>query len=234
MTVESPAALVAALSRDLSETQRVQLAALLELVVTDELAPTAIRDPERVRDEHLADSLSGLEIKALRGAAQIADVGAGAGFPGLALASALPSAEVFAVESRGRACEFLVRAREAAGLKNAHVVQARAEEWCEGIERNDAVVARALAPQAVVLEYAAPLLKSGGTLVDWRGARSDAAERAALAAATMLGLERVEIRRVEPFAGARARHLHVFTKTGVTPSRFPRRAGVAHKRPLAS
>src|SRR5260370_1001444 len=75
---------------------------------------------------------------------------------------------------------------------------------------NDVVVARALAPQTVVLEYAAPLLRLGGSLVDWRGRRARPEEDAAARAAAELGLRRVEIRRVQPFAGARDHHLHVF------------------------
>jgi 16S rRNA (guanine527-N7)-methyltransferase len=112
------------------------------------------------------------------------------------------------------------------------VVRARAEEWQEGRSANEAVTARALAPQPVVLEYAAPLLVSGGTLVDWRGRRAPADELASLRAAALLGLRLLEIRRVEPFEGAGERHLHVFRKEGETPERFPRRAGMARKRPL--
>ncbi len=100
------------------------------------------------------------------------------------------------------------------------------------LARNDAVVARALAAQPVVLEYAAPLLRLGGTLVDWRGAREPEEERAALAAAAELGLRRAEVLQVEPFAGARNHHLHLYLKVRDTPERFPRRAGMARKRPL--
>jgi len=95
-------------------------------------------------------------------------------------------------------------------------------------------VARALAPQTVVLEYAAPLLRNGGALVDWRGRRSAEAEAQADRAATVLGLRRQEIRRVAPFEGATDHHLHVFTKVHETPPRFPRRAGIARKRPLGA
>ncbi len=112
---------------------------------------------------------------------------------------------------------------------------ARAEEWGEGVARNDLVLARALAPQPVVLEYAAPLLRLGGTLVDWRGKReSPEEEEAAGRAAALLGLRRTEMRRVVPFEGARDHHLHVFGKVAETPARFPRRAGVARKRPLVT
>ena len=109
---------------------------------------------------------------------------------------------------------------------------ARAEEWSAGIGCNDAVLARALAPQTVVLEYAAPLLRMGGALVDWRGRRDPSAEEAADRAASGLGLSRVETRRVMPFEQATDRHLHVFVKVAETPARFPRRPGIARKRPL--
>jgi 16S rRNA (guanine527-N7)-methyltransferase len=94
------------------------------------------------------------------------------------------------------------------------------------------VVARALAAQAVVLEYAAPLLRVGGVLVDWRGKRAPDEERAGGRAAEILGMHREEIRRVAPLEGATEHHLHVFSKITETPERFPRRAGMARKRPL--
>jgi len=209
-----------------------QLDRLLEVLAADEHAPTAIREPEHAARAHIADSLAALEVEALRDARQIADLGSGAGFPGLAIAVALPGAEVSLIESQRRKCEFLERARAAAGVQNARVVCARAEQWDAGLSRNDVVVARALAPQAVVLEYAAPLLREGGSLIDWRGRRDAQAEERADGAAAELGLRRQEVRRVVPFAGATDHHLHVFVKAQPTPARFPRRAGVARKRPL--
>ena len=205
---------------------------MLETLGEDEHAPTSVRDPEQAVDIHLADSLAALEIDAIANATALADLGAGAGFPGLALAIALPGAEVSLVESQRRRCEFLERVRVHARIENARVVRARAEEWSEGLSRNDAVTARALAAQPVVLEYAAPLLRLGGTLVDWRGRRQGAEEEASLLAAEALGLERLEIRRVRPFEGAIDRHLHVYRKVAETPERFPRRPGIARKRPL--
>ncbi len=98
---------------------------------------------------------------------------------------------------------------------------------------NDVVLARALAPATVVVEYAAPLLRLEGALVEWRGRREAEAERLGLAAAGQLGLELVEIRRVEPYVGARDHHLHIYLKKLETPSGFPRRPGMARKRPLA-
>ena len=226
-------ALRAALERHrLSSAQLAQLTAILDSIERDEHAPTAVRDPHEAIDAHLADSLVGLDIDELRRASALADLGAGAGFPGLPLAVALPRANVRLLESQRRKCEFLERLCDSAEVGNATVVCARAEEWSGGIGANDAVVARALAPQPVVLEYAAPLLRLGGTLVDWRGRRDERQEQAAAAAAPALGMRLLEIRHVHPFAGATDRHLHVFVKDGPTPERYPRRAGIARKRPL--
>jgi 16S rRNA (guanine527-N7)-methyltransferase len=211
--------------------QRSQLGALL-LALTDTRAPTAVRDPVLATDIHLADSLVALELDVVRRAARIADMGSGAGFPGLPLAVALPAVRFSLVESQRRKCQFLERVLAAAGIDNALVICSRAEEWRGGFDAHDVVVARALAAQPVVLEYAAPLLRAGGTLVDWRGRRNEEEERAAALAAAELGLRLLEILRVEPFRGARDHHLHLYEKVASTPPRFPRRPGVARKRPL--
>jgi 16S rRNA (guanine527-N7)-methyltransferase len=219
---------------ELTDGQRGRLTALLGLLASDEHAPTAIRDPARAASMHVADSLAALALEPVRAATRIADIGSGAGFPGAPLAVALASAEVNLLESQRRKCEFLLRVCEVAGIGNAKVICSRAEEWSDGLSRHDLVLARAVAAQPVVLEYGAPLLRLGGTLVDWRGQRSSAEEAAGLRATEELGLERVEIRRVIPYEGARNHHLHVFVKVAETPERFPRRAGVARKRPLGA
>jgi 16S rRNA (guanine527-N7)-methyltransferase len=215
----------------LSAKQRAQLEALLTMLGDDD-APTTVSAPTDAVDVHLADSLVALELDVVRQATQIADLGSGAGFPGLPLAVALPTAQFSLVESQRRKCHFLERAIAGAGIENARVVCLRAEEWRDGFDAHDVVIVRALASQAVVLEYAAPLLRSGGALVDWRGRRDDGEERSAGHAAAELGLRRLEIRRVEPYAEARDHHLHLYAKVAPTPPRFPRRPGIARKRPL--
>lgn len=218
---------------DLNADQQAQLAAVLVVLAEDEQAPTTVRDPERALDVHLADSLVALELERLRGSSgTIVDIGAGAGFPGVPLAVALPRLDVSLVDSQARKCGFIERVVDHAGISNASVRCARVEEWPEGLGIHDVVLARALAPQPVVLEYAAPLLKLGGALVDWRGARDPQEEQAAGVAAEQLGMEREAIHRVEPFEGVRDHHLHVYLKRRETPDRFPRRVGMARKRPL--
>jgi 16S rRNA (guanine527-N7)-methyltransferase len=217
----------------LSTRQRVQLEKILLALAADERAPTTVRDSARAVDIHLADSLVALGVEAISSAKRIADLGSGAGFPGLALAVVLPAAQLCLVESQVRKCAFMEGLLARAAVANARVVGARAEEWEEGMGANDVVLARALAAPAVVIEYAAPLLLLGGALVEWRGRREPAGERSGLAAARQLGLELAEIRRVEPYEGAQNHHLHIYLKKRETPSGFPRRTGMARKRPLA-
>jgi 16S rRNA (guanine527-N7)-methyltransferase len=208
------------------------LAAVLALQAADPAASTTARDPVAAVDRHVADSLAALELDAVRTARRIADLGSGAGWPGLALAAALPVAEVALVESVGRRSAYLERAVAVAGLGNVAVVHARAEAWPEGLDAHDLVTARALASLAVVAEYAAPLLAPGGMLVAWKGEVSAGEAADGAAAAAVLGLEPVEVRAVRPFAEAKRRTLHVLRKAAPTPPRFPRRPGTAAKRPL--
>jgi 16S rRNA (guanine527-N7)-methyltransferase len=217
----------------LSARQRAQLERVLALLASQPRAPTSVRCPERAVDTHIADSLVALELDSVRAAGAIADLGSGAGFPGVPLAVALEHSEVYLVESQAGKCLYLERTIAELGLANAQVVHARAEEWSAGGRENDVAIARALGSQALVLEYAAPLLRRGGLLVDWRGARSREEDQRAMRACEQLGMRLTEIRSVAPFLGARNHHLHLYLKVKDTPPGFPRRAGVARRRPLA-
>ena len=210
--------------------------ALLTALADEPDPPTAVRDPADALQRHIADSLSGLEVPDLGRAERIVDLGAGAGFPGLALAAALPGAHVDLVESTARKCDVIRRLASAASLSDrVRAIAARAEDHARGSDagRYDAVTARALGPLPVICEYAAPLLRAGGVLVAWKGARSAEEEAAGAIAASQLGLGAPEVRAVTPFPGAKARHLHVYSKVSETPNRYPRRTGLAAKRPLA-
>ncbi len=209
--------------------------AMLDALASEPDPPTTVKNPAEALDRHIADSLSGLEIHAIARSGRVGDIGAGAGFPGLVLAAALPASRVDLIESGRRKCAVAERLAVAAGLLNCRACAVRAEEWAagEGAEAYDVVTARAVAPLAVLSEYAAPLLRPGGAFIAWKGERDSAEEVAGAAAADILGLELDEVRRVAPFPEARGRHLHVYSKTAPTPARFPRRPGMARKRPLA-
>jgi 16S rRNA (guanine527-N7)-methyltransferase len=209
---------------------------LLEALAAEPDPPTTVREPRQVLDVHVADSLAACELAAVREEPRIADLGAGAGFPGLVLAAALPDSRVDLIEATRRKCEVIDRLAAAAGLEQrAQAVPARAEEWAAGggHAAYDVVTARALAPLAVICEYAAPLLRIGGTLVAWKGARDPAEEQAGARAASEIGLSPPEVVATTPYVGSRNRHLHVYSKVSETPARYPRRSGVAARKPIA-
>jgi 16S rRNA (guanine527-N7)-methyltransferase len=210
------------------------LARLVDVVASDPHAPTTVRAPLAVVEQHLADSLTALEVGRFRALRRIVDIGCGAGFPGAPLAAAMPPSCFDLLESSARKCAFAERLIVNAGLRNARAVHARAEEWGagSGAAAYDGATARALGPPAVVLEYAASLLEVGGLLYVWRGRRIPSEEEAARSAADQLGMALVAAHKVEPFAGSRNRHIHVYEKLSDTPRGFPRRPGVAAKRPL--
>jgi 16S rRNA (guanine527-N7)-methyltransferase len=209
-----------------------RLAALTRFLASEPTAPTAIHGATSIVEQHVADSLVALELEELRPGLRIVDIGSGAGMPGLPLAIALPDTSVVLVESNARKRDFIASAIRLCGLENAEAIATRAETWSEGIGRFDVVTARALGPLDVVAEYAAPLLRVGGSLIAWRGQRELAAEARGARAAAILGLRVAEAVRVTPFPGARNRYLHVMLKVRATPDRFPRRVGMAAKRPL--
>jgi 16S rRNA (guanine527-N7)-methyltransferase len=209
-----------------------RLEALLDLVAAEPAAITAVRDPSEGVDVHVADSLVALDVPRVRAARQIADLGSGGGFPGLALAIALPEARVALVESVGRKCAFLAGAAAELGVENVEVVNARAEAWEEGLGVHDLVAARALASLPVLVEYAAPLLAPNGLLVAWKGRREPPEEADGRAAAVALGMSEPAAVAVQPFPGAHERHLYLSSKVSPTPAGYPRRPGMARKRPI--
>ena len=215
----------------LSDRQAEQLAAVLELLERDEHAPSSVRG-EAALDVHVADSLTALVLDSVRSAQTIADIGSGAGFPGIVVAIALPAASVALIDSAARKCEFLERAIEAAGVGNARVLNTRVEEWGDGLGAHDVVTARAVASLGVLCEYAAPLLRLDGILLAWKGEVGADEAAAGARAAELLGLRSEEAIRSAPYAGSVAHRLYVFRKIAPTPARFPRRAGMASKRPL--
>jgi 16S rRNA (guanine527-N7)-methyltransferase len=211
------------------------LEALLAMLA-DPRAPISASTVKRARDVHISDSLSGLEIEPLAEASRVADLGSGAGLPGLVLAACRPDARFDLIESLGRKCEFLRETAVRMGLENASVVCERSEDWAssQGREAYDAVTARAVGSLATLAELASPLLADGGVLVAWKGARSEDEEAELARASAKLGMESVEVRSVRPYPGSRDRHIHLLRKNGPTPNGLPRRPGMAAKRPFGS
>jgi 16S rRNA (guanine527-N7)-methyltransferase len=216
----------------LSAQGREQLQTVLALLAEERASVSSVVD-ERAWRVHVLDSLTGLEVPELQEARRLADVGAGAGFPGLALAAALPGAQVDLIESVGRKCDFMRRAADAAGLADVEVIPLRSEEWAaaEGREAYDVVTARAVGRLSTLAELASPLLRAGGVLVAWKGKRDADEERQLDSAAEALAMQPAGILAVGGRAGSEHRHLHIVRKAGPTPDDLPRRPGMAKKRP---
>ena len=174
---------------------------------------TSLRDPGEARRVLLDDSLRGAEIvRSFEGS--IVDVGSGGGAPGIPLAYALPDREVALLESNGRKCAFL---REHAPA-NARVIRGRAEE--QEVDAFGVAVAKALAPPPVAAEWCLPLVRVGGAAILWVGPSAEAG-RVARVADRLGG----QLEQADGFL--------ILRKVAPTPEGFPRRPGIAKKRPLA-
>ena len=177
---------------------------------------TSIDDLDEARRALLEDALRAVSVVD-RFDGPIVDVGSGGGSPGIPLAAALPDREVVLLEARGRKCDFLREvARE---YPNVSVVEGRAEE--QETDRFGVAVAKALAKPPVAAEWCLPLVRPGGAAVLWLGPTADLDE----------------VGRVSEQVGGAAPEvvdgLVVLRKVSPTPEGFPRRPGIARKRPLA-
>jgi 16S rRNA (guanine527-N7)-methyltransferase len=187
-----------------------------ELVSTPGL--TSVSDPAEAKRLHRDDALT---AGSLLGDGPVVDVGSGGGSPGIPLAVARPELRFDLLDSVRRKCDFLSRWAEQ--FDNVSVVCARAEDHARGAGRDayGTAVARALAAPPVAAEWCLPLLRQGGRAVLFVGP-SAAADAVAKAAREVAG----ELEEGPP-------GFLLLRKTGPTPDRFPRRPGVARKRPLA-
>jgi 16S rRNA (guanine527-N7)-methyltransferase len=177
---------------------------------------TALKNTVEARRVLLDDALAGMAL--VRGFdGPIVDVGSGGGTPGIPLAASLPDRVVTLVEAERRKAEFLER--WTTELANLRVVWGRAEE--HPLELYRVAVAKALAPPPVAAEWCLPLVEEGGVAILWVGPSADPAA-VALAAERLAG-------ELEPSPPG----FLVLRKIGRTPLGFPRRAGMAKKRPLA-
>ena len=208
------------------------LIAFLDRMFVEPQNLTAIRDLDVAIDRHLVDSLWALRLPAIAHARRLVDIGSGAGFPGVALAVARPDLQVTLVESERAKADWLTRATHS--LANVHVVHDRAETLARARRHEwDVVTARAVGGLSTVLELAAPLLADEGSAVLWRGRRDTGDEWAGAQTSLVLGLLPGPVTHAQLHDGS-TRHLHEFTRTGIVPSRFPRRPGLAAKRPISS
>ena len=187
-----------------------EIAALTVFVERVRTGDQASRVMPKWRDhavQRLAESLDALELTQVRRAKDAADIGSGAGFPGLALAAALADANFTLIEQNVRRCGFLRQCVEAMALTNVEVVQAPVQLWADGESQFDLVTARGLWRAPAMFLLATPLLKDGGALVLWEhDPEKDGVEEEVRAAALRLSLSPVAI------VGEGGLCLNVYTK----------------------
>ncbi len=216
---------------------RAEAEAMLGWLVRVQEAPfniSAIRDAVEGRRKHVVDSLSCLPLARLRAGERCLDLGSGGGFPGIPVAVVCPNVDMVLVDASGKKASFLRAAVAELGLRNVTVEQARAEDLGRDVawrERTDCVLARAVAPLRVLLEYGLPLCQLGGRLLALKGKgvwqELGSAERAARTLGGRFGEE-----RMLELPGGGKRVIVRIDKMSHTPSRFPRSAGTPARRPL--
>ncbi len=243
-----------ALGRALRVEEERSFARYLELILggNERAGLTSLQAPEAMVERHFAESLALLTL--LRGhewtaplldaasadaSLRVADVGPGGGFPGVPMRIVEPDIALTLIESHGRRAGFLEEAASALELDNVEVVRARAEDAGRDAdlrESFDLVVARAVAPLAVLVEYAAPLLRPGGVLAAPKGSAAADEIAAAAPAIDALTVEVAAPAVLPPITGRSDEvpaTVVLARRTGDLDARYPRRAGIPTKRPLA-
>jgi 16S rRNA (guanine527-N7)-methyltransferase len=198
---------------------------------------TAIRDEQEAALKHYFDSLWPLKSRdvLLSGKCSVIDIGTGAGLPGLPIAVARPEANVTLLDATRKRCNFLIEAQRRLGLGNVVVLWGRAEDMGRDPrhrDRYDAALSRALAPLPVLVELTAPFVRPGGRILAWKGPQADQEINEAQKALRELKCEIKELVGSTLADTDIISHVVVIEKTGPTPEKYPRRAGVPKKKPL--
>lgn len=197
---------------------------------------TRVVEPDAVARFHLLDSIAAIPLIDRLNAARALDLGSGGGVPGIPLAIARPAVAWTLVDSVGKKVEAMRGFVRDIGLRNVELLADRAELLGSDPatrERFDLVTARACAALPVLAEYALPLLRTGGTLLAWKGAVSDEELRAGTVAAEMLGGS-TPLLAPTGIAALGDRGFVLIEKRATTPARYPRRPGEPARRPLGS
>ncbi len=196
---------------------------------------TAIRDVEGIRSKHFLDSFSCSLAWAAKPPLRLIDVGTGAGFPGLALKILYPSMRLTLVESIGKKANFCKHIVATLGFDDVEVLSTRAEDVGQmpaHRERYDWAVARAVAALPILAEYLLPLVKIGGGMLAQKGESGPREADSARKALKTLGGRLRPMTRVSLPGVDDERYLIVADKTMLTPTEYPRRAGVPAQKPL--
>lgn len=224
---------------DLTLTQQAQFEKYYHLLIewNAKFNLTAITEYTSVQLKHFLDSLAAAPLLLQAGIVRknLLDVGAGAGFPGMALAIALPDLHVTLLEATGKKVRFLDEVTRALALENVMCAHGRAEEWAheaKARERFDFVAARALAPMRTLVEYTLPFVRVGGMFIAYKAVEAEHETRAAARGIEILGGRVREIVSVKLGEMDDVRQLVVMDKIARTPDAYPRAGGAPKSKPL--
>lgn len=195
---------------------------------------TAITEPEEVAVKHIIDSLLAYDEKVFPGKL-LADVGTGAGFPGIPLKIYCPELKVVLLDSLAKRLKFLDNVIETLGLKDITCVHLRAEDAGQNKdhrEKYDLVTARAVARLSVLSEYCLPLVKQGGYFIAMKGSKFVEEIAEGRTAVGILGGEIISAEEVKLPGLDDGRAIIRIRKIKKTPVKYPRKAGVPEKQPL--
>lgn len=188
---------------------------------------TAVTDPDGIAVKHFLDSVLPIYNTKLKECGSVADVGTGAGFPGLPMAIMMPQSEFTLIDSLNKRVKFLNTVVEALGLNNVKCFHGRAEELGRNPdfrERFDAVVSRAVANMTVLSEYCLPYVKVGGIFVALKAENSEEELEAARPMIGTLGGTVEDVAHAPLPMSDITRDLIIVRKTKPTAEKFPRRA----------
>lgn len=221
----------------LNEKQLQQFERYFEVLVewNERMNLTGITEREQVYTKHFYDSVSLAFYVDMAKVTSLADIGSGAGFPGIPLKICFPHLHLTIVDSLNKRITFLKHVAEELGLDQVEMIHGRAEEIAKKKPYRDGfdlVTARAVARLAVLNEFCLPFVKTGGQFAAMKG--SDPAEEIQEASRSLKELKG-KLHKVHSFSlpiENSARHIVVLDKTGITPARYPRKPGTAVKTPL--
>ncbi len=196
---------------------------------------TAIRDVEGIRAKHFLDSISCVLAWKENPPRRLVDVGTGAGFPGIVLKLLYPNLRLTLVESVGKKANFCQHIVDTLQLKDVEILHARVEDIGQQPahrEKYDWAVARAVANMPILAEYLLPLVKIGGAMLAQKGESGPAEAQSAEKAFKILGGNLRQLVKVELPGVADERYLVIIDKIAATSKTYPRKAGIAAKKPL--
>jgi 16S rRNA (guanine527-N7)-methyltransferase len=218
----------------LSDKQIEQFSVYADLLIewNEKVNLTSITDPEEIVVKHFIDSLTLNEF--VQGQS-LADIGTGAGFPGVPLKILRPELEIYLVDSLAKRLDFLKVVIDSLNLKGVETVHSRAEDFGRNSkyrDRFDRVTSRAVARLPILLEYAVPILKCNGYFLAAKGSLADEEVNESQKALKILGAEIKNIARFNLGQEAENRAIVVIEKMTQTPKEYPRKAGTPSKKPL--